>query len=126
MLLLPRVAMTTAPGRKATSMRSIRRNSRWNHIRNVRDISVKYPAYPKRIRVRASIRYGYVTFVPFPGNTGCWCGAEVEAEAGAWSNKVSVVIVEGHDKIRVIEMHRWSEYEIMPRHIVMYKPLAYC
>uniref|UniRef100_A0A0E0N701 Uncharacterized protein n=1 Tax=Oryza rufipogon TaxID=4529 RepID=A0A0E0N701_ORYRU len=35
MLLLPRVAMTTAPGpREATSMKSIRRNSRWNHIRN--------------------------------------------------------------------------------------------
>uniref|UniRef100_A0A0D3HUE3 Uncharacterized protein n=1 Tax=Oryza barthii TaxID=65489 RepID=A0A0D3HUE3_9ORYZ len=46
MLLLPHVAMTTAPGPcEATSMRSIRRNSRWNHIRNVRDVSAKYPCF---------------------------------------------------------------------------------
>nr|BAD34046.1 hypothetical protein [Oryza sativa Japonica Group] len=40
--------MTTAPGpREATSMRSIRRNSRWNHIRNVRDIpSSPLPPFP--------------------------------------------------------------------------------
>uniref|UniRef100_A0A0D9ZSS1 Uncharacterized protein n=1 Tax=Oryza glumipatula TaxID=40148 RepID=A0A0D9ZSS1_9ORYZ len=60
------------------------------------------------------------------GSGGGGGGSGQTASAWRWRGQSSAAPSCDAVASALIEMHRWSEYEIMPHHIVMYKPLAYC